>query len=89
MQQIQRTNKKVDKYKQILQKNSRKTEGEEKRITVAIEESQGKIHSTGKYGREGSTLEEGPRAGMLKRILGGKVRDENMQERKEIHGRKG
>ena len=39
--------------KQIYQENSRKTKGEEKCITVTIEESQGKIHSKGKYGREG------------------------------------
>ena len=34
-------------------------------------------------------LEEGPRAGMLNKILGGEVRDKVMQEGKEIHGRKG
>ena len=48
MQQIQGTNKKVANYKQILQENSKKTKGEEKRITVTIEESRGQIHSTGK-----------------------------------------
>ena len=41
MQKNQGTNKKVISYKQILQKNSRKTKGEEKRITVTIDENQG------------------------------------------------
>ena len=65
----------------------------------------GKIHNTGKYGREGqwkrkgSTLEEGPRTGMFNRILGREVRDEHgkyrqvrekeIQEGKEVHGKKG
>ena len=45
-----------------------------------VEEIQGKIHSTGKNRREWkrSTLEKGPQAGMLKRILGGKVLDQHM-----------
>ena len=46
-------------------KKFRKTKGKEKRTTVTIEERQGKIHSTEKYGsegeREGSTLVEEPR----------------------------
>ena len=72
MQQIQRTN------------SSRKFQENKiwrKPITVTIEESQGKIHIKGKYGREGkelSTLEEGRRVGMLKRILREKVRDQHI-----------
>ena len=46
---IEKTNRQL----QIFQKNPSKTKGEEKRIADTIEESQGKIHTTGKYGRKG------------------------------------
>ena len=47
MQQIQGTNENVIITNKFIKKFP------EKRITVTLEESQGKIHSTGKYGREG------------------------------------
>ena len=47
MQQIQETNKKGVNYKQIFQENPRKTQKcVEKRMTVTIEESECKIHTT-------------------------------------------
>ena len=50
--------------------------------------------SGGKDKGKGSTLEEGPRAGMLMKILGGEVRGGKEStggnvKRKEVHGRKG
>ena len=47
--------KQIVNYKYIFRKNPSKTKGEEKHITDSIElksTSQGKIHNTGKYGRE-------------------------------------
>ena len=61
-------------FKYIFQENQRK------KNTIQTTQ-RGKIHNIGKYGREGqkekkgSTLEEGPGAGMLIRILAGEVRD--------------
>ena len=56
----QKPNKKKKKqivnHKYNFQENPSKTKGEETHITVTIEiksTSQGKIHNTGKYGREG------------------------------------